>query len=44
MMVVNDVGTKVKSQGNQNAVTDDRKQTRSLSDWNGLDAKQVQDI
>ena len=43
-MVVNSVGTKVKSQANQNAVTGDRKQTRSLSDRNRLDAKQVQDM
>ena len=44
MIVVNNVGTKVKSQANQNAVTGDRKQTRSLSPRNGLDAKQVQDM
>ena len=43
-MVVNDVGVMVKSQANQNAVTGDRKQTRSLSGWNGVDAKQVQDM
>ena len=43
-MIVNDVGVKLKSQASQTAVTGDRKQTRSLSDWNGLDAKQVQDM
>ena len=44
MMAVNSVGTKVKPQANRNAVTGDRKQTRSLSDRNRLDAKQVQDM
>ena len=44
MMVMNDVNIEAKSQPNQHVVTGDRKQTRSLSDWNGLDAKQVQDM
>ena len=43
-MEVNDVNLEVKPEANQNAVTGDRKQTRSLSDWNRLDAKQVQDM
>ena len=43
-MVVNDLDVKLKSQANQTAVTGDRKQTSSLSDWNGLDAKQAQDM
>ena len=38
-MVVNDVNIEVMSRANQHAVTANRKHTRSLSDWNGLDAK-----